>query len=228
MYGHVRIILTTATPITGLARFAPAKPLLSQSATRPSCSPIHESDIDVVTTPSSPLSTASQLLRPQPTPPAPFCNLRCIHLAQLWRTPLALPAPLRISNDSPADSATTGTTPPKHLFSGYPAWDGDADSFKKLDAHSHRPPAGPRDAPRPASRSALSMYIRSRTPDGASLDDASLPPFVVQDFLEVLKTACLPKNIAARALQKVYAIRQGPVQPLALFMGEFVRWLWSG
>ncbi|KAG6025176.1 hypothetical protein E4U40_002810 [Claviceps sp. LM458 group G5] len=67
-----------------------------------------------------------------------------------------------------------------------------------------------------------------RTPDGASLDDASLPPFVVQDFLEVLKTACLPKNIAARALQKVYAIRQGPVQPLALFMGEFVRWLWSG
>ncbi|KAG5944477.1 hypothetical protein E4U59_007153 [Claviceps monticola] len=61
-------------------------------------------------------------------------------------------------------------------------------------------------------------------PDGISLDDASLPPFVVQDFIGVLKTAFLPKDITSRALQKVYAIRQGPAQPLALFMGEFVQW----
>ncbi|KAG6063532.1 hypothetical protein E4U32_001173 [Claviceps aff. humidiphila group G2b] len=58
-----------------------------------------------------------------------------------------------------------------------------------------------------------------KIPDGAD-DGASLLPFIVLDFIEVL----LPKDIASRALQRVYSIRQGPAQPLALFMGEFLSW----
>ncbi|KAG5925224.1 hypothetical protein E4U61_000001 [Claviceps capensis] len=47
-------------------------------------------------------------------------------------------------------------------------------------------------------------------------------PFVIQDFLKVLKTAFLPKDIASRALQKGYAIRQGPAQSLAHEQGKWL------
>ncbi|KAG6219850.1 hypothetical protein E4U34_003337, partial [Claviceps purpurea] len=116
------------------------------------------------------------------------------------------------SNDPPASSAT----PPKHLFSGYPTWDGEADSFENwlLTVNARLRDPGMQTylgtpchvctslfARIPPSRqSECSEYIRSRIPDGAD-DGASLLPFIVLDFIEVLKTAFLPKDIASRMVK---------------------------
>ncbi|KAG5920962.1 hypothetical protein E4U61_007267 [Claviceps capensis] len=59
-------------------------------------------------------------------------------------------------------------------------------------------------------------------PAPVTTDDDEVHPFVIQDFLKVLKTAFLPKDIASRALQKGYAIRQGPAQPLAHEQGKWL------
>ncbi|CCE35375.1 uncharacterized protein CPUR_06803 [Claviceps purpurea 20.1] len=59
---------------------------------------------------------------------------------------------------------------------------------------------------------------RSRFADG---NGAAPPPFVVDDFVKALTTAFLPKDLAARNGKLIYSIRQGPAQPLALFLGDY-------
>ncbi|KAG6195776.1 hypothetical protein E4U35_008261, partial [Claviceps purpurea] len=51
--------------------------------------------------------------------------------------------------------------------------------------------------------------------------DAAPPPFVVDDFMKALITAFLPKDLAARNGKLIYSIRQGPAQPLALFLSDY-------
>ncbi|KAG6308475.1 hypothetical protein E4U44_007452 [Claviceps purpurea] len=50
------------------------------------------------------------------------------------------------------------------------------------------------------------------------------PPFVVEDFIQILVTAFMPKDLAARAQKMVHAIQQGPAQPLSLFLGDYNKW----
>ncbi|KAG5969702.1 hypothetical protein E4U58_001134 [Claviceps cyperi] len=76
----------------------------------------------------------------------------------------------------------------------------------------------------PASRQLVSPSAR-RTSDRASrfadVDTDAPQPFVVDDFIKSLITAFMPKDLAARAGKQIYCIRQGPAQPLALFMGDY-------
>ncbi|KAG5963049.1 hypothetical protein E4U57_006552 [Claviceps arundinis] len=44
---------------------------------------------------------------------------------------------------------------------------------------------------------------------------------VYNQFSKVLRTAFLPKDLAARAGKQIYCIRQGPAQPLSLFLSDY-------
>ncbi|CCE31587.1 uncharacterized protein CPUR_05440 [Claviceps purpurea 20.1] len=171
-------------------------------------------------------SSPTSPLSPPPAPPA-----------------LAMAAP-NISATGPtvptgtAVTAVTAVTAPNRLYDGYPKWDGDPNSFENwlftIDIPISDPgmaaflgsPAhicGALFARIPSGRqSECSAYIRSRQRSRFDEGDvAAPPPFVVDDFIRVLRTAFLPKDLAARAGKQIYCIRQGPAQPLALFLGDY-------
>ncbi|KAG6059156.1 hypothetical protein E4U32_004204 [Claviceps aff. humidiphila group G2b] len=124
----------------------------------------------------------------------------------------------------------------------YPKWDGDFNSFENWLFAVDLPLSDPEMAPRLGSaahvcgelfacipslrQSECAEYIRVRQrsrflPEG--ITPAVRPPFVIEDFIQVLVTAFMPKDLAARAQKMVHAIQQGPAQALSLFLGDYIQ-----
>ncbi|KAG5923558.1 hypothetical protein E4U61_003078 [Claviceps capensis] len=118
------------------------------------------------------------------------------------------------------------------LYDRYPRWDGDFDSFENWLLAVDLTLSDPEMAPRlgsaahvcgelfsciPSQRqSECAEYIRvrqrSRVSPAGTTPGVRLP-FVIEDFVQVLVTAFMPKDLAARAQKMVHAIQQGPAQP---------------
>ncbi|KAG5953200.1 hypothetical protein E4U57_005601 [Claviceps arundinis] len=76
-------------------------------------------------------------------------------------------------------------------------------------------------------QSECAEYIRVRQRSrflSEGITPAVRPPFVIEDFVQVLVTAFMPKDLAARAQKMVHAIQQGPAQALSLFLGDYNKW----